>query len=343
MDSFGTHLLYDRDRFFNVKIGEIVVAKAPAVLKTTLGSCVAVILYDRLKKIGSMIHVMFPDSKGAKTVTPGKYADLGIPMILRETLKEGANKKNLEVFLVGGNFLSNYGSERQISIDVGSSNLEAVRKALKKESLSFKECDVQKSTGTTAIFDVNTGELKVKFLEKIGRDKNSTQLDYEKTGVINNNIFSEIVGSNLANSIKSINKKYKVTETNQSNDFDSVISVNIYGQVKGKLVLYINKKFAYSMFTYGIIKSEPTDDTDFTGVLKMTAEKILRPLAKKFTELFSENDLRFKYTDPSIFTMNQNLSFTSSYPENFDLLFYISDLNKKGCIKLCLTIGKLKS
>jgi len=38
-------------------------AKSPAILITLgLGSCVGVVLYDNLTKVGGMAHVMLPDS-----------------------------------------------------------------------------------------------------------------------------------------------------------------------------------------------------------------------------------------------------------------------------------------
>jgi chemotaxis protein CheD len=52
-----------------------------------LGSCVAVILYDRKTKIAGMIHIALPESAvntdKAKSL-PGYFVDTGLPLLLKE-------------------------------------------------------------------------------------------------------------------------------------------------------------------------------------------------------------------------------------------------------------------
>ncbi len=334
MENFGKQVFYDKSRFFNVKIGEIVVANAPAVLKTTLGSCVAAILYDRNRKIGSMIHVMFPDSKGEETTTPGKYADIGIPLLVKQTLKVGADRYNLEAFLVGGNYLSDLEVQGKPTFDVGKSNLNAVRKALQKENLTYKEYHTQQNTGTIAIFDLSTGDLKVKYLEKIKR----SDTVYRRTQLLEDNSFKDLIRTNVKKGLQSLNKKLNPYLSDSNHTFDSAISVNIYGQIKGKIVLYINKRFAYSLFTYNIISQEPPPNTDYTPVLKMTSDKFIQLIIKDLAEVFIDNQLRVKFTEPSIFNLNKYIKMNLDYPDIWESTYQVN----KEAIKIVLALGKIK-
>ena len=48
----------------SVAIGQWAVAAAPAKIRTLLGSCVGVVLYDRVAKLGGLAHVVLPSSRG---------------------------------------------------------------------------------------------------------------------------------------------------------------------------------------------------------------------------------------------------------------------------------------
>jgi len=49
------------DRYLNVNMGEYAVSKGPCLMATwSLGSCLAVILYDNRTKVGGILHAMLP-------------------------------------------------------------------------------------------------------------------------------------------------------------------------------------------------------------------------------------------------------------------------------------------
>jgi chemotaxis protein CheD len=114
-----------------VGIGEYVVSNEPdKIIKTfALGSCVAVIMYDKIKKIAGMIHIALPDSKIShekKEKLPGYFADTGLPIIINEMKNKGALLGNIWIKMIGGaNVLdSNY------NFDIGTRNSLAVLKIL---------------------------------------------------------------------------------------------------------------------------------------------------------------------------------------------------------------------
>ena len=84
-----------------VTTGQIATGSTKGVLTSSpLGSCVAVVAYDKTTKIGGLAHVMLPgkSSKGNNN----KYAENAITNLISELKILGATKKNIEICLVGG-------------------------------------------------------------------------------------------------------------------------------------------------------------------------------------------------------------------------------------------------
>ncbi len=52
--------LIDSENIVTVGIGALKIAKSPKIIKTSLGSCIGVVLYDSINKIGGLLHLMLP-------------------------------------------------------------------------------------------------------------------------------------------------------------------------------------------------------------------------------------------------------------------------------------------
>ena len=91
-------------RTIYVSPGEIAVSTHNDVLHSTpLGSCVAVVMYDKTINIGGMAHVMLPGKAGNGSDNDQfKYAANAIRGLLQKLQKAGAAIQNMEVCLVGG-------------------------------------------------------------------------------------------------------------------------------------------------------------------------------------------------------------------------------------------------
>ena len=48
----------------SIRMGEMAVAINDGVLRTLLGSCIGLVLYDRKRKVGGLAHVVLPESRG---------------------------------------------------------------------------------------------------------------------------------------------------------------------------------------------------------------------------------------------------------------------------------------
>ena len=86
-------------------MAEYKAAKSPATLITLgLGSCVGVVLYDSLTKVGGLAHVMLPDSNlsSKKEYNPGKFADTAIDALIQDMLGLGVDRSNIISKIAGG-------------------------------------------------------------------------------------------------------------------------------------------------------------------------------------------------------------------------------------------------
>lgn len=139
-------------------------AKSPAILITLgLGSCVGVVLYDKIKKVGGLAHVMLPDSSlsNQKDFNPGKFADTAIDALIEDMLEFGAIRNNIVSKIAGGAQMFKIKSENNI-MQIGKRNVEAVKAKLNQLNIKLLAEDVEGNYGRTIEFFCETGELTIK-------------------------------------------------------------------------------------------------------------------------------------------------------------------------------------
>jgi len=141
-----------------VGIADFKIAKAPKVLKTNLGSCIAVCLYDPNRKVGGMLHFMLAKAaKGAEKIKRAKYADTGMEDLISVLKKEfGVSEKELVAKVFGGAKVI-----KKITKKIGEENLAAVRDILKKYGIKIIASRTGGEKGYRISFDLNTGKVRV--------------------------------------------------------------------------------------------------------------------------------------------------------------------------------------
>jgi len=82
--------------------GEFVWTDQNNRIKTLLGSCVAIVLYNAEKNIGGMCHIMLPEKKDFSAELNGKYATDVIKMFLKEIEKSKTKPSDYTVKIFGG-------------------------------------------------------------------------------------------------------------------------------------------------------------------------------------------------------------------------------------------------
>lgn len=146
----------------SVNIGEIKIISNNNILSvTSIGSCVAVVLYDVVKRIGGLAHIILPENfliKG-KDHNPRRFADTGIEILLKEVISTGAHRNNLKAYLIGG---ANLFPMLAQQTDIGKKNVEMAKRILVRERIPLIAEDTGGNCGRTIEFYVATGEIWVK-------------------------------------------------------------------------------------------------------------------------------------------------------------------------------------
>ena len=150
-----------------VGMADYKVGSAPStIISYGLGSCIGISLYDPQTKVGGLLHMMLPDSQQARPKdNPAKFADTGLPLMLKDVLALGAVKTRLVAKIAGGAQMFAFQNATDI-MRVGSRNAEAAKKILKDQGIKIIAEDTGGTYGRTVSIDLNTGVYKVKTIDK---------------------------------------------------------------------------------------------------------------------------------------------------------------------------------
>ena len=150
-----------------VGMADYKVGKAPAtVISYGLGSCIGISLYDPQTKIGGLLHIMLPDSTQARASdNPAKFADTGLPLMLKDVLAQGASRARLEAKIAGGAQMFAFANATDI-MRVGARNAEAAKKMLKDLGIKLVAEDTGGTYGRTVSINLEDGVHIVKTINK---------------------------------------------------------------------------------------------------------------------------------------------------------------------------------
>jgi chemotaxis protein CheD len=170
------------DTVIRLNMGQWYVSKSSTceLLAPSLGSCVALCLYDKINKIGGMAHIVLPSrilreaNSGnfqAENYPSAKYADEVIMIILAEMIKQTGNSElNLVAKIAGGAqmFSGVYkaklnGSKAGFPL-IGQTNSDTIRKELQKFNIPLLALDVGGTSGRVVTFKIQTGEMRVRHI-----------------------------------------------------------------------------------------------------------------------------------------------------------------------------------
>jgi chemotaxis protein CheD len=149
----------------SVTMGQWAVVSAPVKVRTLLGSCVGVVLYDRAARLGGLAHIVLPSARGAID-HPGKYADTAIPALIADFDRRlgGKVRARLIAKLVGGaNMFQMDPSLRESSgLNIGRRNQEAIEQILAELTIPIMARDVGGTFGRRLTLDTASGIVTIK-------------------------------------------------------------------------------------------------------------------------------------------------------------------------------------
>jgi len=146
-----------------VGVGDMGVSNNPSITLSTyaLGSCVAVVIYDRFVRAAGLLHLMLPDSKispAKAAVQPAMFADTGLPLLLRALTGMKGNAANYRIFLAGGASVL-CGND---NFKIGERNIQATGAFLTSMRLSVRYTALGGTSNRTVHLNVATGAITMK-------------------------------------------------------------------------------------------------------------------------------------------------------------------------------------
>lgn len=151
-------------KLITVGIADIKVASPPDILRTILGSCVGICLFDKKNSIGGLAHIMLPRIN-ERSLSKKKYADSAIPLLLEEMERLGAAREVIIAKIVGGATMFKMSDESNVN-NIGQSNITAVKDILKELNIKIIAEELGGEYGRTIDFYVDTGMVKIKTMNK---------------------------------------------------------------------------------------------------------------------------------------------------------------------------------
>jgi chemotaxis protein CheD len=142
--------------------GQLFVSREAAQISTILGSCAAVCLWDRRKKIGGMNHYMLPEG-GEDSPNPYRYGNYANAALLNELLALGCEVKNLQAKVFGG--ASAFSADLENSL--GTQNVKLAQEFLQKSRIPLLLTDVSGKRGRRLTFHTDDGTTLLKVFDKV--------------------------------------------------------------------------------------------------------------------------------------------------------------------------------
>ena len=138
-----------------VGVGDFKVGKEGVIIETVLGCCVGVCLYDKNKKIGSLLHLMLPTAPQEKPAKLAKYADTGIKEMLRVLQQKYRVKKtDLTAKIFGGAKMLPHST-----LHIGRNNSQKVKELLKQHKIKILKQKMGGKRGYKIRFEISTGTV----------------------------------------------------------------------------------------------------------------------------------------------------------------------------------------
>ncbi len=152
-------------RIIEIKMGGLeIITDNEGELKTFVGSCVAICLFDLVSHVVGMAHVMLPRKSDGKQFTSkndiGKYADEAISFLICNMVQKGAELKRIKAKMAGGATIFAHESETSL-FNVGPRNVASLRQILKANGIPLISEDTGENFGRWVRFDLQSGTLTI--------------------------------------------------------------------------------------------------------------------------------------------------------------------------------------
>jgi chemotaxis protein CheD len=149
--------------------GELRACRRPAKIKTVVGSCIAVCLWDPHARVGGVNHFLLPRPAPAE---PGdtRHGTVAMRALFDRIQALGADPARLEATIVGGG----HPLAARDNLHIGRQNIAVADDYLAERGVRVLRREVAGPRGRKLLFDTGTGRLLVRLLGAGGRATRGT-------------------------------------------------------------------------------------------------------------------------------------------------------------------------
>jgi chemotaxis receptor (MCP) glutamine deamidase CheD len=147
-----------------IYVGDVCASKEPAEIRTLLGSCVAVCLWDPKTRIGGMNHFLLPDStESAMAFEPTRFGVHAMDVLIGELMMLGADRRRFVAKAFGAGHVLGV---KETPDSVPARNMAFVRRFCEDEGFPMVASDLGGKDPRIVVFSTETGKAKVKHLPR---------------------------------------------------------------------------------------------------------------------------------------------------------------------------------
>ena len=134
--------------------GQLHVSAEPCQIKTILGSCVAICLWDKRRSTGGMNHFLLPKSREGQPASL-RFADEATRMLLERLLELGCGPPNLRAKIFGGAAILQ--SRDRHATSLGAKNIEAALQLMRDAKIPVIAQETGGAMGRKIVFNTDDG------------------------------------------------------------------------------------------------------------------------------------------------------------------------------------------
>jgi chemotaxis protein CheD len=149
-----------------LQAGDYFFGEAPTLVRTLLGSCIAITLWDPKTCRGGMVHCLLPSRGGVLRTCglSGRFVDEGLRWLLREAVRTGVDPGQCTFKLFGGsNMFAAFGLDHGRRVPIGEANAIKARSMMQGLGLTPRVVDVGGSVHRSLVFDLSNGDVWVRY------------------------------------------------------------------------------------------------------------------------------------------------------------------------------------
>ena len=153
-------MIYEKE--ITLHVGGVHASAEPTLIKTLLGSCVAVCLWDTRAGVGGMNHFLLPDTpREGPLEDPTRFGVHAMDRLVGEMLKLGAEPRRFVAKVFGGASVLGW---RGMSAGIPQANVDFVRGFLAREGITVAATSVGGSRPRQVRFLTDTGKAIVRYV-----------------------------------------------------------------------------------------------------------------------------------------------------------------------------------